>query len=257
MTVLISGAAGRLGRRLTRALEADHDLVLGDVAPVDDERFVPLDVTDLDAVRAATRGCDAVAHLAMLDCLSSDPEDLIRYAPGAVQVHAGGTYTMLQAAHEAGVRRFVYTSSVSAVDGMPPDTLVGSDHRHYSSSIYGMSKGFGEDICRMFHTRFGVSVAVLRLGNVYMPEAAGAWMGNVYVDDLVKRPGCGPAPSRVHVDDVTRCIALALDATEPGYSLVHVVGADSGDQWDLEAAGRLYGWEPRYSFSPDGLPHPV
>ncbi len=257
MTVLISGAAGRLGRRLTRALETDHDVILGDITPLDDPRFRHLDVLDLADAREAIRGCDAVAHLAMLDCFSSDTEQILDYSPGALQVHAVGTHTMLRAAMEAGVRRFVYTSSVSAVDGIAADTFVASDCRHFSNGIYGMSKGFGEDICRMFHNRFGVPVAVLRLGNVYMPEAGGAWMGNVYVADLEKRPGSGPAPSRVHVDDVTRCIALALEATDPGYSLVHVVGADSGDQWDLEAARRLYGWEPRYSFSPDGLPHPV
>ena len=253
MKALITGAAGRLGRKLTRELEATHDLLLGDVVNVDDPRFVPLDVTDLDAVRAAAQQCNAIVHMAILDWPPCSAEEALRYAPAALQVHVVGTHNMLQAAWEAGVRQFVYISSVSAVDGIPPGKSVGSDCRHYSNAIHGMTKGFGEDLCRLFHHSFGLPVAVLRLGNIYIPEAGGAWLGNIHVPELADGLPPGPAPSRVHVDDVTRAIALALKTPEPGYALVHIVGADSGHQWDLEAAQRVYGWEPRYSFSPDGL----
>jgi len=100
-------------------------------------------------------------------------------------------------------------------------------------------------------------VAVLRLGTVFAPEGSGAWIGNAYYPDLTKCPAPGTATSRVHVDDVTRAIALALEAPGPGYALVHVVGADSGNRWDLEAARRVYGWTPRYGFGADGLPYAV
>jgi len=254
MKVLITGAAGRLGRTLTRALETSHDLRLGDVAQLDDPRFVRLDVTDLEAARAAVRGCDAIAHLAILDWTGPAAGEAWRYAAPALQVHALGTYNVLQAAREAGVRRVVYTSSVSAVDGIPRGALVGSDCRHYSNGLYGMTKGFGEDLCRMFHQSLGLPVTVLRLGNLFIPEAGGAWFGNVYMPDLAAGPAPGLTPSRVHVEDVTRAIALALEAPEPRYALVHVVGDNPGRQWDLEAARQLYGWEPRYTFGADGLP---
>ncbi|MBM3477415.1 MAG: NAD(P)-dependent oxidoreductase [Armatimonadetes bacterium] len=254
MKVLITGAAGRLGRKLAPALEANHDLILGDVAHLDDPRFVPLDVTDLEAARSAARDCDAIAHLAILDWTGCVAAEAVRYAADAVRVHAIGTYNMLQAAWEAGVRRFVYTSTVSAVDGLPPGTPVGSDSRHYSNGLYGMTKGFGEDLCRMFHESLRLSVTVLRLGNLFIPESGGAWFGNVYVLDLATHPVPGLTPSRVHVDDVTRAIALALETPEPGYALVHVVGDNPGRQWDLEAVRRLYGWQPRYTFGADGLP---
>jgi len=254
MKVLITGAAGRLGRTLTRALEASHDLLLGDVVHLDDPRFVPLDVTDLEAARAAARDCDAIAHLAILDWTGPAAGEAWRYAAPAVQVHALGTHNVLQAAWEAGARRVVYTSSVSAVDGIPRDTLVGSDCRHFSNGLYGMTKGFGEDLCRMFHQSLGLPVTVLRLGNLFIPESGGAWFGNVHISDLATCPAPGPTPSRVHVDDVTRAIALVLEASEPRYALVHVVGDNPGRLWDLEAARQLYGWQPRYTFGPDGLP---
>jgi len=255
MRVLITGAAGRLGRKLTQYLGSAHDLILGDVAELDDPRYTYLDVTDLGAVRAATRHCDAVIHMAILDWPCCGHAEALPHASAAVQVHVTGTHNMLQAAWEAGVEQFVHISSVSVVDGIAPGTLVDSEARHCSNGLYGMTKGFAEDICRMFHQNFGVPVAILRLGNIFIPEAGGAWMGNIHIPDLAAHVQSEPAPSRVHVDDVNRAIALALETPGPGYALVHVVGADSGDQWDLESARRIYGWEPRYSFSPDGLPH--
>lgn len=257
MRVLVTGAAGRLGRKLTSELECRHELVLGDVADLDDPRYTPLDVRDLDAVRSAAEGCDAVAHLAILDWPCCGPAESLRYAPNALQVHVVGLHNVLQAAREVDVRQFVYVSSVSVVDGLPPGTPVDSRTRHFSNAIYGMSKGFGEDLCRLFHDSLGLPVAILRLGNIFNPEGNGAWLGNIHVPELSEQSPPGAAPSRVHVDDATRAIGLALEAPDPGYALVHVVGADSGDEWDLEEAKRVYGWEPWYSFAPDGLPRPA
>lgn len=257
MRVLITGAAGRLGRKLTHELGDQHDLLLGDINPLGDPRFVPLDVTDLEAARSATRGCDAVVHMAILDWPPCSAEEALRYAPAALQVHAVGTSNMLQAAGEAGVRQFVHISSVSAVDGLPPDVRVDSATRHYSNAVYGLTKGFGEDLCRMFHHTLGLSVAVLRLGSIYIPEADGVWIGNVFHPQAARQPLLAAGTSCVHVSDVTGAIALALRPPAPGYALVHVVGADSAARRDLRAAREALGWEPRYAFGADGLPHPL
>lgn len=254
MKVLITGAAGRLGRKLTQALEANHDLVLGDIQPLEDPRFIPLDVTDMAAVRAAVGPCDAIVHTAILDWPCCSPQEALPHAVPAIHVHVIGLHHMLHAAWESGIRRFVYTSSLSVVDAMAPDAPVGPDTRHYSNAIYGMTKGFGEDLCRMFHQSFGLSVAVLRLGTVFIPEGDGAWQGNVYIADLAAYRAPDPPPARVHVDDVTRVIERAIGTTEPRYALAHVVGGDSGRQWDLQAARRAFGWQPRYAFGSNGLP---
>jgi len=257
MRVLVTGAAGRLGSRLIRALGSNHDVRPSDILPLEHARSVRLDVTDLDAARAGVRECDAVVHMAIKDWEICPAADALPHAAGAIHVHTIGTHNMLHAAWKAGVRRFVHISSVSAVDGVPPGTKITADTRHFSNDIYGMTKGFGEDVCRMFHDGFGVSVTVLRLGTVYFPEAGGTWIGNVYYSDPADYPSPGAEVSRVHVDDVTRAIALALDAPDFGCAPIHVVGADSGDRWDLERARNTIGWEPRYTFSPDGLPHPI
>jgi len=250
MKVLIIGAAGRLGRRLTRALAPNHALVLGDIVPMDDPRFVRLDALDPEAAGAAALGCDAVVYLAIYDWAACDETEGLRHAAKALKVHVLGLHNALRAAWEAHARRFVYTSSVSAVDGIAPGEMIGSGHRHWSNGAYGMSKGLGEDVCRQFHAAHRLSVAVLRLGNIYAPEGNGAWMGNVFYPDLSKV--CEASPSRVHVDDVTRAIELAMTSPGPAYGLAHVVGDNPGRRWDLEAARRLYGWAPRHSFDERG-----
>lgn len=257
MKILITGAAGRLGRQLTRHLEPDHELLLGDVTPLADPRFVPLDVRDAEAVRAAVHSCEAIIHLAILDWPPCSAEESLPYGVPALQVHVIGTQNLLHAAWEAKIRQFVHVSSVSVVDGLPPEVVVNSDTRHYSNWIYGLTKGFGEDLCRMFHYSLGLPVAVLRLGSIYLPEAEGYWVGNVFTPYTAPAAPLGPGTSRVHVDDVLGALRLAVEHPAPGYALVHVVGADSGHRWDLQAARKIYGWQPRYAFGPDGHPREV
>jgi len=181
-------------------------------------------------------------------------EETLRYGATALQVHVAGTYNMLQAALEAGLCRFVYVSSVSVVDGLPPGVTAPPDNRHYSNGMYGLTKGMGEDLCRMFHESFGVPVTILRLGTIYSPEPGGVWIGNKFVREGADQPPPppGPTPSRVHVDDVTRAIGRALEVTEPGYALVHIVGASAGETWDLEAARRVLGWAPTVGLNEAG-----
>jgi len=254
--VLITGAAGRLGRKLSGALGGEHELVLGDVNPPDDPRAMPLDVTDLAAVRASVAGCEGIVHMAIVDWPLPSLEETLRYGATALQVHVAGTYNVLQAALEAGLRRVVHLSSASAVDGLPEGTAVPPDCRHYSNGPYGLTKGLAEDVCRAFHAAYGVPVTILRLGTIYSPEPGGVWIGNQFVREGADQPPPPPGPtsSRVHVDDVTRAIAMALAVVEPEYALVHIVGASAGDTWDLEAARRVLGWAPRVGFDEAGLP---
>jgi nucleoside-diphosphate-sugar epimerase len=66
MRVLITGAAGYVGRRLSSGLEGEHELRLGDVVVPDaDPRRVRLDVTRFEDVAAAMQGVEAVIHLAV------------------------------------------------------------------------------------------------------------------------------------------------------------------------------------------------
>jgi nucleoside-diphosphate-sugar epimerase len=93
MRVLMTGAAGTIGKRLAHALGSSHDLRLADLhRKPDNPNSVQLDVTDLAQAIAATRGIDAVIHLAIASGHEGDFEDDAQSATLRRQRKARGTY---------------------------------------------------------------------------------------------------------------------------------------------------------------------
>jgi len=241
MRVLVVGAAGRVGRTVSQVLAQEHEVIAADIQPLDAPGAVRMDILDIPAVQEAVSQADAVVHLAIADGAPATGRETPEECAAALQVHAIGTYNLLRAAVDHGLKRFVYASSVSSVAGYPPHIMIGPEHRHLGGALYGTSKGFGEELCRMFGVRGSLSVAVLRLGNVYLEELA----------HIPRHPHC----SRVHVEDVAQAFLLALRTERPPFCLVHIVGDNLGRQWDLETAKTLLGWQPRWRFDAEGKPH--
>ncbi len=112
--VLVTGAAGEVGRRLVRRLAADGWQVRGLVLPGDplrarlegaDCQIVEGDVRQPETLAPAAAGADAVLHLAAV-ILARDPRDYDA-------INRRGTSNLVAAAAAAGVRHFVYVSSAS------------------------------------------------------------------------------------------------------------------------------------------------
>jgi dihydroflavonol-4-reductase len=121
-TTLVTGATGLLGSHLVRALAARGDelrlLVRRDSDPaalegIEYER-VTGDITDRRAVRRAVKGAERVFHLAAKSTLRSS-----RDSERVFGVNVGGTALVASEALDAGVERFVHTSSVAAIGPAP------------------------------------------------------------------------------------------------------------------------------------------
>jgi len=236
------GAAGRVGQVLTRELSDEFDLVLADVRPVDDPRFTSVDVLDYGAVEQAVADCDAVVYLSI-----ARAEDLGNgtdaYHARAVDIHVRGTLNVLRAAVKTGGKRVLYAGSITSLNAYPPHVLVGPDAPPRSHGVYGVTKGFGEELCREYHEVSGLPVAILRLGHVYIEQIGG------------KRGNPGDSVL-VHQHDVAQAFRAVLEQPFPPFAVIHVVADSIGRQWDLSAGQRLYGWEPRVKFLPGGTPDP-
>ena len=238
--VLVTGASGRVGRHVVDALVADNEVTVFDlVPPAQDVRFVEGDVLDLNTVREAIVGQDAVIHLAAIDFgVPAEPEAYFG-------TNVMGTWNAVQAAREAGIRKVVLASSVSAVGvgemrpDFPPEYLP-VDERHVMkpAHAYGMSKLVVEDIARGFALHGDISITCLR------PVA-------VIVDSNLQRavdratdPDHRWLASYVTGEDTGRAFAAALDHDAP-FDAMFIAAADSASTVPtVERLARVLGTAP-------------
>lgn len=171
---LVTGGAGFVGSNIVKRLlnEGAAVVVLDDFF-TGHEANLPAAHPKLDVVRGSVADfslvrrvmCDAsvVIHEAARNIIVSTRDPREDY-----EVNIGGTLNVLLAARELGVRRVVYSSSVS-VYGNPRYLPINEDDPTNMLSPYAVSKFAGENYCQAFYECYGLSTAVVRYSNVYGP----------------------------------------------------------------------------------------
>lgn len=230
MRVLVTGAAGLIGQRLTRALEGAHELRLGDLRRLDDPRWVPLDVTNPLQVRAVVHGMEAVVHLAIASGHEGEYEDAA-FNQLRFDVNVKGTWNLMTAAAEAGIRRFVHTSSLMVVWGYAAPAWVAGDAPARPVGTYALTKYLAEKVGEAVARERGLSVACLRIPKPVDLEEP-AWKQ------------CRLRPQWIAFPDLMRAYQLALTAPVAGFQIVTVVGESLRRRWDLTRAEAVLGWQP-------------
>lgn len=171
MRITVTGGAGFIGGHLLKALleSGNHELVVLDnlrtrrplaAGLARAVEFRRHDIRDPDALHKALRGCEVVYHLAAQSNVAGSLED----PDYSFASNVAGTYNVLRAASQAGLRRVVFTSS-REVYGEPEVLPAGESAPLRPSSPYGASKAAGEMYCQ-FYARES-EVTVVRLANVY------------------------------------------------------------------------------------------
>jgi UDP-glucose 4-epimerase len=228
--VLVIGGAGFLGSHIVDQLTdtAAGEIVVLDnfvrgtrdnlrVAQGDDRvRVVDGSVTDLPLLHELMEGVDYVFHLAALWLY-----ECVHEPRSALEVNVVGTYNVVEAATQAGVKKVVYSSSAS-VYGDAAFTPMTEDHPFNNRTMYGATKIAGEQFLRAFHEQHGLEYVGLRYMNIYGPRMD---YKGTYVSVIMKvldRIDAGEPPiifgdgtqayDFVHVEDVARANILALQA---------------------------------------------
>lgn len=226
--VLVVGGAGFLGSHIVDQLteEPVREIVVLDNFvrgtrdnlrdAVRDRRVRVVDgsVTDVGLVRELMHGSDYAFHLAALwlyECVN-EPRS-------ALEVNVVGTYNVVEAAADAGVRKVVYSSSAS-VYGDAVVTPMTEEHPFNNRTMYGATKLAGEQFFRAFNEQRGLDYVGLRYMNIYGPRMD--YQGT-YVSVIMKvldKIEAGEPPQIfgdgsqaydfVHVSDVARANILAL-----------------------------------------------
>jgi len=162
--LLLTGAAGNLGRQLRGALAQWADVVrLSDIAPMGEaaahEEHVVLDLADRAAVDALLEGVDAVVHLGGI---STDArfDDLL-------EANIRGVYNLYAAAQKHGVKRVLFASSNHAIGFHPTTSVLDADSPLRPDSLYGVTKCFGESLSRYYFDRFGLETVCMRIGSSF------------------------------------------------------------------------------------------
>ena len=161
-TILMTGAAGRIGTFLRPELAGKYKLRLSDLKPVRDlkpgETFVRADISKLSDMLRVTKGVDAVVHFGGQSG-EHDWEHIL-------SANIVGFYNTLEAARRNGVRRFLVATSNHAVGFYRCDQTI--DHRVYPrpDSRYGVSKVFNEALSSLYADRYGMEMFCMRIGNV-------------------------------------------------------------------------------------------
>lgn len=173
---LITGGAGFIGSNICKKLVSDGAFVrvvdnlltgkknnLADI--LDKVEFIEADMGDGSVAHSAMKDIDIVLHQGALPSVPKSIDE-----PAATHRHClEATFTLLLAARDAGVKRFVYAASSSVygdtptlpkVETMPPNPL----------SPYAVAKLAGEYYCSVFYQVFGLETISLRYFNVFGPH---------------------------------------------------------------------------------------
>ncbi len=226
MRVLVTGAAGSLGRVVAPGLVArGHEVVGLDLVPAPDgttSTWHEADCADADAVGAVfdAEHLDAVVHLAGHPDEASLPTELTS--------HVVTTAALLDAMVAHRVPRIVYASSNHAVGRT--ERAAGDLTEHAlprPDTYYGVGKVAAEALLRLFVDRHGIDAVACRIGS-FLEEpttvrALSTWLS--------------------HGDGV-RMVEAALIAPAPGYAVLYGISANTRAWWDLEP-GRRLGYEPQ------------
>jgi UDP-glucose 4-epimerase len=176
MRVLVTGGAGFIGSHLVEQL-----LALGNRVRVMDNlstgkrenlprnhpalEFIGGDIRDRRTVTNCMRQVDAVFHLAAIASVQATMDDPI----GAHETNLDGTLYLLDAAREAGVRRFIYASSAAVYgDAVTPPASEEAPPRPLSP--YAIDKLGGEYYLEHYHRKYGLNGTSFRFFNIYGPR---------------------------------------------------------------------------------------
>ncbi len=290
MKVMVTGGAGFIGSHVVdKLLERGIDVYVYDLpslrhrAPTSDAVFIPGSILDLESMRTAMAGMDAVYHLAAI----ADVGDVFADPTYAENINVRGTMTVLEAARRNGVSRVIYGSTTWVYSGAEGDVVDEDSPLGPPDHLYTATKLTSEYYFTNYDKLYGTTTTILRYGIPYGPRARDAAVIPIFVKkalngDPLTIAGDGLQYRRfVYVEDLAEGNVLALksiaahrtynlDGTEKisirqlaetiqrilGKVEIQYTEGRSGDYAGKEClsvrADEELGWKPRTSFE-DGL----
>ena len=231
--VLVTGAAGRIGSFFAEQMHGRYQLrlmVRGDEDGIERldawGKVITADLADLERLKKICAGVDTVVHLAGNPDSNALWKDLL-------ETNIVGTYNLFAAAKAAGVKRVVYASSIHAVSGYPADVQVKTTETVNPGDLYGVSKCFGEALCRYMAEKEGVSAVAVRIGAFQPAATVQSEQGLDVLDDFVSER------------DLTQLLQKCIDAENLPFAILHGLSDNRFKRLDISSARTLVGYAPQ------------
>jgi UDP-glucose 4-epimerase len=213
------------------------------------------DIRDTALVRRLMSGIDLVFHQAAIRITQCASEPRL-----ALEVLVDGTYEIIEAAADAGVRKVVAASSASVYGLADHFPTTERQHPYDNDTLYGAAKTFNEGLLRSFHAMRGLDYVALRYFNVYGPRMD---IHGLYTEVLIRwmeRIEAGQPPlilgdglqtmDFVYTEDIARAnlLAASSDATD---QVFNIASSTESSLIDLaEALQRAMGSDLELEFGP-------
>lgn len=213
MKIIVFGGSGFLGSHVADYLESEgHEVVLFDVKPSlfasPTQKMLVEDILDLEKVHSCMQGVDAIYHfagLADLDHATTRPAE-------TVQLNIVGTVNLLEAAVKAGIKRFIFGSTIYVYSGL--------------GGFYRCSKQACELYIEEYQKAYGLDFTILRYGSLYGPRAGATNSIRRYLQEglqsqRIAYPGTGnEVREYIHVKDAAK---LSVDILAQEYKNQHII----------------------------------
>ena len=275
--IVVTGAAGRLGRHVVRLLlEGGYEVVGTDKVPAGDlsTEFVQGDLVRPEVVDGLLDGAEAVIHMgAIPGPLRTDSREIF-------ENNVLSTFNVMTAAAEKGLRRVVFSSSAFGMGWahngaafVPLYLPLDEEHPMMPFEPYGLSKQVGETIGQMVARSSATSVISLRFTNVVAPEKQTDFPWPTPTPDspltLVMWAYADPRDvAAAHLAALEADIQgheaflIAQPSTRLGEPTIDLIKDNFGDTLPIrgqlegrssvistEKAQRMLGWKPRYDWT--------
>lgn len=261
MNIIVTGGSGFIGSHLVdKLIEHDHTVTVIDnyitgrcenlqhLQGNSKLKIIEADITDMDAIMPCFEGVDWVFHLAAVADIVPSIQNPYKYFKSNVD----GTYCVLEASKNAGVKRFLYAASSSCY-GIPdiyptPETAIIKPQYPYA-----LTKNLGEQLVMHWGQVYRMPVVSLRLFNVYGPRSRtsgtyGAVFGVFLAQKLAGKPftvvGDGSQTRDfTYVTDVANAFIKAAESVDVCNEIFNV---GSGGTYSVSRLVQLLGGEVTY-----------
>lgn len=245
MKVLMLGGAGHVGTCITPYLTPHHQLRVLDLRAPQHAgvEWVEGGVTDPDALRRALAGTDAFIWLVMRKPQGGTLRDQdIPTILENYEINTKALHLALFIAQELDVMRGVYTSSMSVHYRMRDFFYQEETTPYDTPTVYGLSKGFGEQICQYFARWWDMNLIALRITGPRTREQYLSERANPHIPDV------GKPLFVTDEEDLANAYLAALRALETGhrrFDAFFIAGDEAEEEHNLSKAKRVLGWAPQ------------